>query len=79
MKREFENLCSALELEIDIIDFAHVTSFFLSNNNNSLKSLNITQKKRFDKLCTEQHPKPTLQTKNSPAKKLNYADYLAQF
>ena len=28
LKREFENLCSALELEIDIIDFAHVTSFF---------------------------------------------------
>ena len=35
---------------MNIIDLAHVTSLFLSNNNNILKSLRIIQKK------TEEYP-----------------------
>lgn len=58
------NLYCALQLEMNIIDFACVTPLFLSNNNNILKSLSIIQKK------TEQS------TKHDPSKIIfNFLDY----
>ena len=38
LRRELENLYNVLQLDMNIIDFAHVTSLFLSNSDETLKS-----------------------------------------
>ena len=42
---------------MNITNFAHVTSLFLSNNDKTLKSHSVIQQKKFHKLCTEQFPR----------------------
>ena len=70
LKKEFYNSRSALQQEMSLIDFAHVTSLFLSNNDRSLKTHDLIQQKKFSKLSSEQHPK------NDPSKVIfNFSNY----
>ena len=53
LKKEFDNLCSSLQQQINSNDFAHICSTFLKINNLKLKSNSVVQQKKFCKLLKE--------------------------
>ena len=88
LKKEFDNLRSSLQQQINSIDFAHICSKFLKINDLKLKSNSVVQQKtfcnifNFSKYVLSDCEKSLL-TKglnfSIPCKKLDYADYLVQF
>ena len=55
MKKEFDNLRSSLQQQINSIDFAHICSKFLKINDLKLKSNSVVQQKKFCNLLKEKH------------------------
>ena len=57
LQNEFNRLCNDLQFTLTCIDFAHISTIFLSSNDNLLKTHHSIQKKKFNKLLTECKPK----------------------
>ena len=55
LRKEFDNLCSSLQQQINLIDYAHICSKFLKINNLKLKSNSVVQQKKFFNLLKEKH------------------------
>ena len=54
--KEFEFLHSTLQGEISFIDFAHVRSLFLGDNDKVLKQKSTIQQKKFSNLLKDKKP-----------------------
>ena len=53
MRKEFDNLCSSLQQQINSIDYAHFCSEFLKINNLKLKSNSVVQQKKICNILKE--------------------------
>ena len=54
MQHEFNRLCNALQFKLN---FAHISTIFLSSNDNLLKTHDSIQQKKFNKLLIENRTK----------------------
>ena len=57
MQNEFNRLRNALQFKLNCINFAHISTIFLSSNDNLLKTHDSMQQKKFNKLLIENRPK----------------------
>ena len=57
MQNEFNRLRNELQIKLNCIDFAHISSIFLSSNDNLLRTHDSIQQKKFNKLLIENKPK----------------------
>ena len=57
LQNEFNCLRNELQFKLNCIDFAHISAFFLSSNDNLLKNHNSIQQKKFNKLLIENRTK----------------------
>ena len=53
LQNEFNRLRSDLQFSLNCINFAHISTIFISSNDNILKSLDSIQQKKFNKLLRE--------------------------
>ena len=74
LRKEFDNLCSSLQQQINSIDYAHICSKFLKSNDLKLKSNSFVQQKKFYNLLKEKR----LETfKRDPEKVIfNFSKYI---
>ena len=69
--KEFDFLNSTLQAEISFIDFVHVRSLFLGDNDKGLKQKSTIQKKKFNNLLKDKKPQ------HNPEKIIfNYSSYV---
>ena len=57
MQNEFNCLHSDFQFRLNYIDFAHISTIFLSSNGNLVKTHDSIQQKKFNKLLMENKPK----------------------
>ena len=57
LQHEFNRLCNALQFKLNCINFAHISTIFLSSNDNLLKTHDSIQQKKFNKLLIENRTK----------------------
>ena len=95
LQKEFSSLKVSLQNELNLIDFAHVSSLFFGINDKILKSKSSFQQKKFYKLLQESkienNPEKVILSDTEkkllakglnfclPPKQLKYADYLVHF
>ena len=71
LRKEFDNLCSFLQQQIDSIDYAHICSKFLKINDLKLKSNSVVQQKKFCNLLKEKRS-----TQNPEKVIFNFSKYV---
>ena len=71
MRKEFDILCSSLQQQINLIDYAHVCSKVLKINDLNLKSNSVVQQKKFCSLLNEKRS-----TQNPKKVIFNFSEYL---
>ena len=57
LQNEFNHFWIKLQFRLNCIDFAHISTIFLSSNDNHLKTHDSIQQKKFNKLIIENRPK----------------------
>ena len=71
LKKEFDNLRSSLQQQINLIDFAHICSKFLKINYLKLESNSVVQQNTFCNLLKEKHS-----TQNPEKVIFNFSKYI---
>ena len=74
LQHEFNRLCNALQFKLNCINFAHISTIFLSSNDNILKTYDSIQQKKFNKILIENRPKQDPEKEIFNFSKLSHID-----
>ena len=55
LKKDFDNILSFLQPQINLVDYTHICSMFLKSNELKLKSNSLVQQNKFYNLLKEEH------------------------
>ena len=73
-QNEFNRFRNELQFKLNCINFAHISTIFLSSNDNILKTYDSIQQKKFNKILIENRPKQDPEKEIFNFSKLSHTD-----